>query len=237
MLNALASLFYPEICQICGKERAMPQSGFVCSSCWQQVQFIRAPFCNRCGLPFQGDITTEFECANCREMTLHFISARSAAVAKTVVLDAIHRYKYQRHLWFEVFLADLLVREALPALRSQKWDLIVPVPLYPVKEREREFNQADRLAVHLSAATAIPIHRKLLRRIVSTVTQTRLTREQRAANMSGAFTERKGIKLNGERIILVDDVFTTGATTNACARVLRQAGGGDICVWTVARGL
>jgi competence protein ComFC len=237
MLNALASLFYPEICQICGEERSAPQSGFVCSTCWQQVQFIRAPFCNRCGLPFQGDITAEFECANCREMKLHFISARSAAVAKTVVLDAIHRYKYQRHLWFETFLADLLVREALPALRGQKWDLIVPVPLYPVKEREREFNQADRLAVHLSVATAIPIHRKLLRRIVPTVTQTRLTREQRAANMSGAFAGRKGVKLNGERIILVDDVFTTGATTNACARVLRQAGSSDICVWTVARGL
>ncbi|HEY3762354.1 MAG TPA: ComF family protein [Verrucomicrobiae bacterium] len=237
MLNAIASLFYPEICQICGKERAGPKTGFVCSNCWQQVQFIRAPFCNRCGLPFRGDITTGFECANCREMTLHFISARSAAVAKTVVLVAIHHYKYQRQQWFEVFLADLLVREALPVLSDGKWDFIVPVPLYPVKEREREFNQADRLAVHLSAATGIPIHRKILRRVLPTATQTRLTRDQRAANMSGAFARRGKVKLNGERVILVDDVFTTGATTNACARVLRQAGSGDICVWTVARGL
>ena len=237
MLNAIVSLFYPEICQICEVERATPRSGFVCSNCWQQVQFIRAPFCDRCGLPFQGDITTGFECSNCREMKLDFIFARSAVVAKTVVLEAIHRYKYQRHTWFETFLAELLVSEALPALRDQKWDFIVPVPLYPVKEREREFNQADRLAVHLSAATGILIHRKILRRIVPTATQTRLTRSERAANMSGAFARREGVKLNGERIVLVDDVFTTGATTNACAKELRQAGAGDICVWTVARGL
>ena len=69
------------------------------------------------------------------------------------------------------------------------------------------------------------------------MTQTLLTRGQRAENMRGAFAVRSGIKLNGENIILVDDVFTTGATTNACARALRAAGAGDVCVWTVARGI
>jgi ComF family protein len=170
-------------------------------------------------------------------MDLHFTSARSAVVAKTVVLEAIHRFKYQRHLWFEAFLADLLLREALPVLRGQKWDFIVPVPLYPVKEREREFNQAGQLAAHLSDASGIPLNPQLLRRVTPTITQTRLSRDQRAANMRNAFAGCAGLKLNGERIVLVDDVFTTGATTNACAMVLRSAGAGDICVWTVARGL
>ncbi len=236
-LGAVGGLFYPEICEICGKEPATPKSGFVCVHCWRQVQFIRPPFCGRCGLPFQGEITSAFQCANCRELDLHFSSARSAVVAKTVVLEAIHRYKYQRHLWFEAFLADLLLREALPVLRERKWDLIVPVPLYPVKEREREFNQAARLAGHLSGASKIPLNAQILRRVAPTMTQTRLSREQRVANMRAAFAGRPGIKLDGEKIILVDDVFTTGATTNACARVLRSAGAGDICVWTVARGL
>ena len=107
----------------------------------------------------------------------------------------------------------------------------------PVKEREREFNQAERLARHLSAATKIPLNNKLLRRVSPTATQTLLTREQRAANMRGAFAVRAGMKLNGEKIVLIDDVFTTGATTSACAKALRQAGAGDVCVWTVARGL
>jgi ComF family protein len=201
------------------------------------VRFIKPPFCGRCGLPFEGDITTPFECTNCREMELHFRSARSAVVARGGVLEAIHRFKYQRHLWFEHFLAGLFLREAVPALRGQNWDLITPVPLHSVKQREREFNQAGRLATRLSATLQIPMNEKLLRRVIPTATQTLLTRQQRTANMRGAFAIRPGARLNGERVILVDDVFTTGATTSACARVLLAAGAGDVCVWTVARGL
>lgn len=236
-LNVALGFLYPEVCQFCGGERATSQEGFVCRRCWQQVRFIRPPFCERCGLPFEGDLTTSFECANCREMELHFSSARSAVVAKTVVLEAIHRFKYQRALWFENFLADLLLREAVAVLRGQNWDLIAPVPLHPVKKREREFNQAERLAQHLSDATQIPLNRNLLRRVISTMTQTLLTRQQRAENMRGAFVARKNMRLNGERIVLVDDVFTTGATTDACAQALLTAGAGEICVWTAARGL
>ncbi len=154
-----------------------------------------------------------------------------------VVLEAIHRFKYQRALWFENFLADLLVREAAPALRGQGWDFIAPVPLHPVKEREREFNQAERLAKHLSDATKIPLNSRLLRRVSPTMTQTRLTKQQRAANMRGAFAIHERVKLSGARVIVVDDVFTTGATTSACAQVLKAAGAGEVCVWTVARGL
>jgi competence protein ComFC len=235
--NTGLGFFYPEICQLCGSERAESQTGFVCVKCWQQVRFIRPPLCERCGLPFEGKLTTTFECTNCREMELHFSSARSAVVAKTIVLETIHRFKYQNALWFENFLADLFLREAVPALRGQNWDFIAPVPLHPVKQREREFNQAERLARHLSAATKIPLIKKLLRRVTPTPTQTLLTRGQRAANMRGAFAVRKNTDLNGERVILVDDVFTTGATTSACAQALRAAGAGDVCVWTVARGL
>ncbi len=229
--------FYPEICQLCGTERASARDGFVCAPCWRQVRFIKPPFCGRCGLPFEGDITTPFECTNCREMELHFCSARSAVVARGGVLEAIHRFKYQRQLWFEHFLASLLLHEAVPALREENWDLIAPVPLHPLKQREREFNQAARLARHLSTALQIPLNAKLLRRVIPTATQTLLTRQQRAANMRGAFAIGPGARLNGERVILVDDVFTTGATTSACARVLLAAGAGDVCVWTVARGL
>ena len=81
------------------------------------------------------------------------------------------------------------------------------------------------------------MNRRLLRRVVSTSTQTRLTRQQRAANMRGAFAMRDGARLDGERVVLVDDVFTTGATTSACAQALLAAGAGDVCVWTVARGI
>lgn len=235
--TAALGFVYPEVCQICESERAKATDGFVCSSCWASVRFIKPPFCDRCGLPFPGDITHTFECANCRDMELHFRSARSAVTTGGPVLEAIHRYKYERALWFEVFLADILVRQALPELRREKWDWIVPVPLHPAKHREREFNQAERLARRLSAASGIPVNSTLLRRVIPTPTQTQLTRQQRAANVRNAFAMRRTQRLSGQRIVLLDDVFTTGATTSACARILQNAGAGEVCVWTVARGV
>ena len=217
------ALLYPEVCQLCGGQRATPGEGFVCVKCWSQVRFIKPPFCERCGVPVAGEITTAFECTNCRDLDLHFRSARSAVTARGVVLEAIHRYKYSRALWFEPFLIDLFLRAALPVLRAEKWDLVVPVPLHRLKEREREFNQAERLAAPLARALALPLHPRLLRRVQPTRTHTLLTKADR--------------RLQGARVILVDDVFTTGATTSACARVLRAAGAGEVCVWTVARGL
>jgi ComF family protein len=230
-------LLYPEVCQLCKDEPATPREGFVGRKCWSQVRFIRPPLCDRCGLPFEGDITTSFVCRNCHELKLHFTSARSAVVAKTVVREAIHRFKYSRALWFENFLADLVVREAAPVLRGQRWDFLVPVPLYSLKEREREFNQSALLARHLGRAVNIPCNEKILRRTIPTATQTHLKRDARAANMKNAFAVRPGAQLSGQRIVLVDDVFTTGATTNDCARALRGAGAAEVCVWTVARGL
>jgi hypothetical protein len=93
-LNAGLGLLYPEVCQLCGRTRATPAEGYVCGSCRAQARFIRQPFCERCGRPYEGDITTQFECANCREMEWHFQSARSAVAARDPVLEAIHRYKY-----------------------------------------------------------------------------------------------------------------------------------------------
>ena len=189
-------------------------------------------------MPYEGEITGPFQCGNCRDLEFHFRSARSAVLTGEFVLDVIHRYKYQQALWFEPFLADLLVRQAGPDLAREGWDVIVPVPLHSSKRRERGFNQAERLAQRLSEATRIPINTNLLRRVQPTQTQTRLSREQRAANVRHAFRPRSKLKLEGSpRAVVVDDVLTTGATTSACAGVLREMGASEVCVWTVARGL
>ena len=113
---------------------------------------------------------------------------RSAVVAADTVLEAIHRYKYSGAVWFEPFLIELLVTCAKPHLQSDRWDCIVPVPLHPTKQREREFNQAERMAGGLSKATRIPLKGSLLRRILPTRTQTRLNREERLANVAKAFS-------------------------------------------------
>jgi len=237
LVNAGLALVYPEGCQLCGNCRATAAESFICGECRQDVRYIEPPYCSKCGLPFEGQITQAFECSNCATTEWEFLSARSAVVAQGNVLEVIHRYKYQRALWFESFLAELLCERARPALLSEPWDWLIPVPLHPTKQREREFNQAKRLALRLSRATQIPVNWRLLARVLPTPSQTLLSREERRANMRQAFKYTGRERVEGKRLVLIDDVFTTGATTGACARVLRRAGAAAVCVWTVARGV
>lgn len=232
------SFFYPDVCQFCGKERATAADGYIGPVCQSLVRRVSPPFCDRCGLPVAGAITHSFECANCRGQNLHFSRARASVAATGMVLEIIHRWKYSRALWFEPFLARLLVQAAVPELREGGWDLIVPIPLHPGKEAEREFNQAEHLAGHLGRATGLPVGQDLIRRVNPTRTQTSLSRSERARNMRRAFARgRRPEAARGRRIVLIDDVFTTGATTSACARVLKRCGAAEVCVWTLARGL
>jgi competence protein ComFC len=234
------SLLYPRVCQVCHEGCAGAKEGYVCTTCRSKrdgVQFITQPFCGCCGLPFDGEITVSFECTNCRDQELHFRSARAAVRFVGLVQEVIHRYKYNHSTWFEPFLSDLLIQKAAPGLSLQEWDLIVPIPLHWVRLRERSFNQSARLAKRLSQATGIPVNAKLLRRVAATRTQTTLSRSQRIENMKNAFIYRGRNRLKGENIVLLDDVLTTGATANACAKLLRQNGAGLVDVWTVARGI
>ncbi|MBI3882091.1 MAG: ComF family protein [Verrucomicrobia bacterium] len=235
--DAALHFLYPELCQLCRERRATPAEGYVCAECWQGMRFVTEPFCERCGLPFEGALTTKFECANCREMELRFGSARAAVFARGPALEVIHRFKYNQALWFEPFLADLLRRVADPAGRTEPFDLLVPVPLHPLKLREREFNQAEHLARRLGRMLGVPLDAQLLERLKPTQTQTKLSRQERADNVRHAFATCAGRRLAGERVALIDDVLTTGATASACAHALLKAGAGSVRVFTVARAV
>jgi len=235
--DALLGLVYPNCCQICAEEPATSADGYVGAICRRSLRPIGEARCLRCGLPFAGDIHHEFTCANCAGLDLAFDSARAAVVASGVVLEVIHRFKYQRARWFEPFLVNLLLQAALPELRGAGWTAVVPVPLHPVKEREREFNQADCLALPLARALGIPVRRRLVQRVAPTQTQTHLSRNQRSGNVRRAFRRTSDDRLDGESLIVVDDVLTTGATTSAVAGVLRRLGASRVCVWSVARAV
>lgn len=239
-LDAGLGFLYPPVCQICGEERAGASTGYVCAHCWSKdggPQPVVPPFCERCGLPHEGEITADYTCANCREIELDFIAARAAVKACGVVLELIHRFKYNRALWFEPFIAGLLAEPAVPWLARERWNLIVPVPLHPVKEREREFNQAQRLAARLGKASGLRVEARSLRRVAATRTQTALSRTERARNVRNAFRATSPSVFENARVVLVDDVMTTGATANACAAALKKAGAEAVCVWTVARAV
>ncbi len=235
--NTFLGFLYPECCQICSEASATPESGYVCDACRAGIQRIERPFCERCGLPVSGEVTGTFQCPNCHELELYFASARSVFAARGVGRDLVHRFKYHRALWFEPLFETLLREIALPEISTGQWDAILPVPLHALKQREREFNQADRLARLLGRSTGVPVHGGALRRTQHTETQTHLTRAERNRNVRSAFEWRGEWPSQWRRVILVDDVLTTGATTNACARVLRRAGAEHVSVWTLARGI
>lgn len=239
LCDRFLGLFYPEVCQICREEKAAAREGFVCVRCYSKadgVHFIGEPFCKCCGTPFDGEISTSFECANCRDERLYFRSARAAVKMTPLVQKVVHWYKYNNALWFEPFLGELFIRVAKPVLAAERFDYLVPIPLHWRKRWQRAFNQSERLASILGRATGIPVNTRLLKRVQPTPTQTRLTRAQRAENVKRAFGFRGQEPLDGKRLILIDDVLTTGATASACGKVLMENGASVVDVWTVARG-
>ena len=155
--------------------------------------------------------------------------------AAGIVRDVIHEFKYNRQIHLRHLVARWL-RAALDdeRLRDHQFDVIVPVPLHPARQRERGFNQASLLAELLSAHTSIP-SRPLLKRIRYTTTQTALDRSERMENLHNAFRLRKNADVRGLRVLLIDDVLTTGSTLSECARVLKRAGAISVHAATAAR--
>jgi ComF family protein len=146
-------------------------------------------------------------------------------------------FKYNRRMYFGPHLAEWLITAARQRLDWTALDVIVPVPLHPRKKRHRQFNQAEYLADAAGRAFGKPVWPRALRRVKDTPTQTKLDADRRRANLRGAFVARQPDRVAGQRVVLVDDVFTTGATLDACARVLRVAGAQDVVVLAVARGV
>lgn len=239
--SGLLDLIYPGVCHGCGDGVAGNRS--LCSACSGELPSLRSPFCTTCGEEYQGRIEGRFECPNCRDLDFAFEFARPALPNHPVLLEMIHQLKYGR----KVELAGELGRLAARAFREDSrlaaalnggWPL-VPVPLHRRRKLWRHFNQAEEIARALGRATGLPLC-PALERIRATGSQVRLTRAQRLSNLRGAFgLSRTGAAFAAGRppgAVVVDDVFTTGATTDECARVLRRAGVQKVVVVTVMRG-
>src|SRR5438093_2068264 len=232
-LEAAISLLYPPVCTICGGN--VRAGDYLCNQCEAKVVRIVAPFCQKCSEPFEGSITSEFACANCAHRTIYFDAAVSAYRGRGIVRQIIHEFKYGR----QIHLRHLVARWLNCALdderlRQSHFDVIVPVPLHPTRQRERGFNQAGLLAELLSAQTSIPC-KPLLERTRYTTTQTALDRSERMENLHNAFRLRKNANVRSLRVLLVDDVLTTGSTLNECARVLKRGGAFSVHAATAAR--
>jgi competence protein ComFC len=232
-LGAIASLLYPPVCTICSV--MVPPGEYLCQECDAKATRIAPPFCAKCSEPFEGAITGTFTCANCAHRTIHFDAAVAAYRGRGIVRRIIHDFKYGRQIHLR-HLVGRWLRAALddPRLRGRGFDVIVPVPLHPTRKRERGFNQASLLAELLSAQISIQ-SRPLLERIRYTTTQTALDRAERMENLHNAFRLRKNMNVRDLRVLLIDDVLTTGSTLSECARVLKDAGVISVHAATAAR--
>jgi ComF family protein len=232
--EVLLDFVFPRSCQECGA--ACDATRFYCWDCLSEFHVIQPPFCSLCGDPVPGTIDHDYLCIYCSRQRPHFDGARSAVRYDGAPGTAIRAIKYESSTWLVPDMAMLLDACFRTHYDHLSFDAICCVPLYPVKLRTRGYNQALLLARSLAKHRRLPVWGQVLRRVRDIGSQTHLTAAERVSNVAQAFDVARPRKVNGKRLLLVDDVMTTGATVNECARVLKKAGAESVHVITVARG-
>ena len=229
---SLFDWIYPPKCIACRMLLPLVHNAprqWLCQECEQLFTPIDEPFCRICGHP--GD-----PCVSCNGKSFYFESHRALFTYEDTVRDLIHHIKFQSKKQAALGLGNMLAEHV------KDWGLsgeyIIPVPLHPSKKRDRGFNQATVLAGPLSKALGIPISENMLKRVKKTTPQNLLSSHAREENLVGAFlyNERK-FKSPPEAVILIDDIFTSGATMNACAEILKVNGVGKVYCLSVSIAL
>jgi len=230
-----ADWFYPRVCPGCGGLSDRP-GRHLCWECRRRIELYEDSVCERCGLHVEGRVAHSFVCGACRSDPPRFDRARAAGRFAGVLREQIHMFKYGHALWLTRDLADILEGCLAAHFTAEDVDVVVPVPLYPARQRDRSYNQAAVLARELACRIGRRCEAAALTRVRHTETQTALDAQRRRANMSGAFAVSKPGLVRHRRVLLVDDVMTTGATLNECARVLKRAEAYKVWAVTLARG-
>jgi len=233
---AALDLIFPPLCHVC--RSFIPTAGelHICPGCRELMPPIVAPLCSVCGIPFAG-AGTDHVCGSCSIAPPRFDAARAALAYEGASRDLIHAFKYRNKTHLRRPLALLALVSLSEFIRSRRPDLVMPVPLHRKKLSSRGFNQAVLLGEILSQRMMIPLDRRNLRRIRWTEPQVNLAAGDRRENVKGAFAVQDSALVTGRRVLLVDDVLTTGSTAEECARVLKASGATDVTVITVARAL
>jgi len=234
--RALLDLLFPPLCHVC--KAFIPKAGdlFLCADCLHKISFLVSPLCTSCGTPFTTASGLDHTCGACLSHP-PFHTGRSATLFAGPVQELIHRFKYGHRVHLSEPLG-LLTARALDHFCSEAGpDLIVPVPLHKRRLRQRGYNQSQLIGAVLSKQWRVPLEVGNLRRVRWTEPQTSLDAVDRRDNVRGAFAVRDPRRLQGRRLLLVDDVLTTGSTIRACAEALGEAGAAAVYVVTVARSV
>jgi len=233
--ESVLGLLIPPKCASCGT--VLSQEGVFCEWCKGTFRPVEEPFCSICGLPFKSSEGSNHPCPSCWNESIWFDRARAVFIYEGAVRRAIHRFKYHASLFQARILGGLLANAVEDLSASCSWDLMVPVPLHETKLRQRGFNQALLLSKYAAKRVGILLDVGTLRRIRLTRPQVELSGSDRLKNVKNAFEVVSSEVYKNKQILLVDDVFTTGATIRECARVLKKAGASRVDAVTLARSV
>ena len=228
---------FPRSCVHCGGLVGEGRFRHVCPTCAKLLFVVEAPHCTTCGHPFFGETEVNRLCLHCEALDPDFGEGKTAILLKGSGRSLVHALKY--HHGLHVLEDITTIMATTPGYADYlRGAVLVPVPLHPRKLRERRYNQSQLLAECCAQATGgTAVVRELLRRVVDTESQTHYDRAARQKNLKNAFALVPGATINpAQRYLLVDDVFTTGSTLNACAAVLRRAGVLSLDVVTFGHG-
>jgi competence protein ComFC len=237
IFDGFLNLIYPEICFLCSVPVARQQDCGICDHCWQKVIALKIlpPRCSSCGLPFYSfEENSEYLCSDCIQQLPPYAGARSFGHYTAELSQVTKELKFRGRRSLIGLLAPLLAGTFFDSWNRDDFDCIAPVPLHPKRKRERGYNQSELLAISLSRLIAIPYCKALIR-IRSTLPQVGLTDSQRLENVRNAFRCSAPQHISQRRILLIDDVMTTGATVASAAQTLMDAGAWRVSVLTMAR--
>jgi ComF family protein len=237
MTERVADGFYPRVCPVegCGEPSDI-RGRHLCWSCRSKIELYGEGLCSACGRFAEGSVGHSFVCGVCRQTKPHFDRARAAGRFSGVLRELVHAFKYNDALWLKHDLVDLMQGCLAAHFQAAAVDVVMPVPLHPVRQRERTYNQAAILAEELGRRIDRRCDKRTLTRIRATETQTQFDAAQRRMNILGAFRVAGPEWVRQRCVLLVDDVMTTGATLNECARVLKKAGARTVWAVTAGRG-
>lgn len=229
-MHAFLDLFYPRSCLHCNRNLNNSYELYLCGNCAKEIPYISHSGCIRCGAVLGPHMTSKAKegCASCKGKYLPFNTTTSVAYYDGVMKILIHKFKYARQKFLAGLLNDILLTHERLKEVVQDVDVIVPVPLHWLKKMLRGFNQSELLSLGIRKHFSKPVSVNNLCRIKNTASQTRLSKNQRQANIRNAFFVARPESFRGKRVLLVDDVLTTGVTASECSRKLREAGAESI---------
>lgn len=232
-LSAVKNWVVPPLCLMC--ERIVDTSGVCCPSCWKTIRFISKPYCEVLGTPFSHDLGEGMLSANAIASPPAFARARSAVLYDENMRRLVSSFKYSDQTELGPWMANWMVRAGSELLAQEP--VLIPVPLHSRRLISRRYNQSAELVRHIAGETECEFQCDVLERIKNTKQQVGLSSKERERNVMGAFRVKKdnAYRIKGKSILLVDDVFTTGATVNAAAKALKRAGVQSVDVLTFAR--